>query len=277
MEEGVAPGGGGDGGAVGQQERQPRAGRRLGHRLDGVRQRLTHVVAPGEPTLDEGPAERGVAAGPQPQQIDRRQRRGERRQRLRPAADRAVVAEEVPAAGVRRGGRLGVGARCGGVADRGQQRAGADHSRDAGQAFVGPDRSGAAVAGRFGVARRVPADAETVGVDRAVPLVAGCPRLAVQAVRRIQNDLPDGHGRAQIGEMTAHRSPPSPERPGRPGAPHASPGAASRAVRNPAKICRRTGRSQLRNVPRHATGSTANDPPRSTLYAPPKNASEYSR
>lgn len=48
-------------------------------------------------------------------------------------------------------------------------------------------------------------------------------------------------------------------------------------MRKPEKICRRTGRSQLRNVPRQATASTANDPPRSTLCPGPKNTSEYSR
>ena len=30
-------------------------------------------------------------------------------------------------------------------------------------------------------------------------------------------------------------------------------------------------------MPRQATGLTANDPPRSTLYSGPKNTSEYSR
>jgi hypothetical protein len=30
-------------------------------------------------------------------------------------------------------------------------------------------------------------------------------------------------------------------------------------------------------VPRHTTGDTPNDPPRSTLYSGPKNTSEYSR
>lgn len=48
-------------------------------------------------------------------------------------------------------------------------------------------------------------------------------------------------------------------------------------MRNPAKICRRTGRSQLRNVPRQATASTANEPPLSTLCSGPKNTSEYAR
>lgn len=51
----------------------------------------------------------------------------------------------------------------------------------------------------------------------------------------------------------------------------------SLAVRNPEKIWRLTGRSQLRNVPRQATASTANEPPRSTLCSGPKNTSEYSR
>ncbi len=33
----------------------------------------------------------------------------------------------------------------------------------------------------------------------------------------------------------------------------------------------------LRNVPRQATASTANEPPRSTLWSGPKKTSEYSR
>ncbi len=33
----------------------------------------------------------------------------------------------------------------------------------------------------------------------------------------------------------------------------------------------------MRNVPRQATASTPNDPPRSTLWASPKKTSEYSR
>ena len=52
---------------------------------------------------------------------------------------------------------------------------------------------------------------------------------------------------------------------------------ASRAVRKPAKIWRRIGKSQLRNVLRTAAGCVAHEPPRSTLYSGPKKTSEYSR
>src|SRR5690606_38776315 len=62
---------------------------------------------------------------------------------------------------------------------------------------------------------------------------------------------------------------------GKPGA--YTPAVTSRAQRKPAKICLRTGKSQLRNVPRTATGSLPKEPPRSTLWSGPKNTSEYSR
>src|SRR5687767_10053798 len=48
------------------------------------------------------------------------------------------------------------------------------------------------------------------------------------------------------------------------------------AQRKPAKICRRMGRSQLRNVRRATASLVAHDAPRSTLYSEPKNTSEYS-
>ena len=47
-------------------------------------------------------------------------------------------------------------------------------------------------------------------------------------------------------------------------------------MRKPAKICRRIGWSQLRNVVRQASGSVAQQPPRSTFWPAPKNTSEYS-
>ena len=51
---------------------------------------------------------------------------------------------------------------------------------------------------------------------------------------------------------------------------------ASLAQRKPAKICRRIGKSQLRNVTRATVGLVAQEAPRSTLYSGPKNTSEYS-
>ena len=46
--------------------------------------------------------------------------------------------------------------------------------------------------------------------------------------------------------------------------------------RRPEKICRRCGRSQLRNVVRITLSCVAQEPPRSTLYSVPKNTFEYS-
>ena len=51
----------------------------------------------------------------------------------------------------------------------------------------------------------------------------------------------------------------------------------SRASRTPAKICRRSGRSQLRNVAVATRGCVAQEPPRRTRYRSPKKTSEYSR
>ena len=90
----------------------------------------------------------------------------------------------------------------------------------------------------------VPADAEAVDVDRAVPLPARAPRTA---------------RRAQCGGSTTSDAAACAARRGRPGA------YTSRAVRKPEKICRRIGWSQLRNVVRQASGSVAQEPPRSTL------------
>jgi hypothetical protein len=52
---------------------------------------------------------------------------------------------------------------------------------------------------------------------------------------------------------------------------------ASLAIRMPAKICRRCGWSQLRNVGEATRAEVAQEPPRSTRQSPPKNTSEYSR
>jgi hypothetical protein len=50
-----------------------------------------------------------------------------------------------------------------------------------------------------------------------------------------------------------------------------------RASRIPEKICRRSGRSPLRNVVVATRGCAAQEPPRSTRYSSPKKTSEYSR
>src|SRR5690606_15946015 len=110
---------------------------------------------------------------------------------------------------------------------------------------------------RFGAARDVPARAEAVRVHGPVPLEPGRVRLDEQRVRRLQERLVERDRLAEVGQVPAHQ--------------------ASRAQRKPAKICRRMGKSQLRNVVRIATGSVAQEPPRSTLYSSPKNTSEYSR
>ena len=51
---------------------------------------------------------------------------------------------------------------------------------------------------------------------------------------------------------------------------------ASRAQRKPAKIWRRSGKSQLRKLDRATTESVAHDPPRRTRYSSPKKTSENS-
>ena len=113
------------------------------------------------------------------------------------------------------------------------------HSGELGKVRVGPDRHRSPVAG--GPARRSvpvlrapvlrvlgePAEAEAVRVHRAVALVPRRPGLLVEAVRGIEHDLGERHGGAEVCEVTAHQL--------------ASPGRGSRAVRKPAKICRRTG------------------------------------
>src|SRR5690606_2408321 len=177
-----------------------------------------------------------------------------------PARHRAVVAEQPGARGERGGGGLRVGTRQRRVPHGREQRPGAHHPGEVRERQVGPHGSGPAVAGRHRVVRRVPADPEPVGVDRPVPLPARRPGLPVQAVRRNHQQVADPRLGPDVSEVTAHQAP-----------------STERAVRNPEKICRRTGRSQLRKVPRQATGSTANEPPRSTLYSGPKNTSEYSR
>lgn len=62
--------------------------------------------------------------------------------------------------------------------------------------------------------------------------------------------------------LRAHGAPPSPR---------------SHARRRPAKIWRRSGRSQFRKVGRTAIGWVAHEPPRSTRYPRSKNGSAYSR
>ena len=52
---------------------------------------------------------------------------------------------------------------------------------------------------------------------------------------------------------------------------------ASLTSRRPEKICRRWGRSQLRNVGEATPGAVAQDPPRRTRWPRPKKTSEYSR
>lgn len=70
----------------------------------------------------------------------------------------------------------------------------------------------------------VPTHPETIGVDRPVPLPPWRPRLAVQAVRGLHENLAEQLLRSQIRQVTAHQTSP-----------------ADRAVRNPEKICRRIG------------------------------------
>lgn len=86
MAQSVAPGGGGDGGAVGEQQIEPGPGRGPGDRRDGTGQRVAELVAARQPVQDQRPQERRVAAGRQPQQFLRRQLGGQRGERVRPAA-----------------------------------------------------------------------------------------------------------------------------------------------------------------------------------------------
>ena len=67
----------------------------------------------------------------------------------------------------------------------------------------------------------------------------GVPRLRAQRVGRVEQRIVERDRRSDVGEMAAHgRGPPQ----------------ASRAQRKPAKIWRRMGKSQLRNVVRTAAG-----------------------
>src|SRR3954452_1009507 len=91
----------------------------------------------------------------------------------------------------------------------------------------------------------VPAEPEAVDVHGAVLLALRSPGLRDQRVTRCGHDLLQGARRAEVRQVAAHQ--------------------ASRAVRKPAKIWRRIGWSQLRNVVRQATGSVAQQPPRRTL------------
>ena len=83
-----------------------------------------------------------------------------------------------------------VGMPAGGVADGGQQRAGAHHPGQVGEATRRP-RSARPAGSRAGlrIAVGVPADAEPVRVHRPVPLAARRPGLAEQAVRRVDQQL----------------------------------------------------------------------------------------
>lgn len=218
--ESVARCGRRDGVAVGQQEVEPGSGGRRADRGDRVRQRVIRVGAPAELVADIRPQEGRVGGRVQGEQIRRRQLLRQLRDRIRPAPDDAVVAEEPRP--LREGG-------CRLLRDRhshrrrsyGGQHAGHPEGRGQGrQGGVAPQGSGPAVALR--PLRRVPADPETVRVDRAAAAhVPRRPRLPAQAVRCVEEQRRQGYGRTRVGEVPAHQ--------------------ASRAQRNPLKICRRIG------------------------------------
>jgi hypothetical protein len=190
-------------------------------------------LARPQPGRDQCPGQRRVAARLQRQQIRGRQAGRQRGGGLRPAVQAAVVAEQPAARGVGgSGGRAAFGA-VGGRADGGQQRPGAGDPGQVSQAGIGPDRPGLPVPGGHRVAVGIPADAETVHVHGPVPLAPGRPGLPGQASGGREDQPGDGRRRPEIGEMAAHGA----AQDGRP----AAIGVASRAVRKPAKICRRTG------------------------------------
>ncbi len=219
--------GGRDRRPVGQQEVEP-AGH-LGHveEADHRSQGLFRG-GPGPQLMQrQRPQQRRVDPGVQAEQLQRAQGRRQARRGARPAGQSPVMAEQPVVRAVRRAGRRArLGPRAG-VADRGEQRAAARHPGQVGEGGVRPDRARAPVAGRDRVTVGVPADAESVHVHRpAVAHHARCPRLPVQAVRRIDDRRPQGDRRAQVGEVPAHQE---------------VSGVADRAVRKPAKIWRRIG------------------------------------
>ena len=98
---------------------------------------------------------------------------------------------------------------------------------------VGPHRRRRAVAGGLGAHGGVPpADAPAIGVHGALALAQRLLALPLERLGRLVEQRRQRAGRAEVGEVAAHQT-------------------SSRAVRKPAKICRRMGRSQLRNVVRH--------------------------
>lgn len=252
--ERVAVAGGGDRAAVGEQEVEPGVGAGgRGLPYHGCQCRGGRFAA-AQPVAEDRPQQGGVTACLQREQVRGAEPalRSQCGRQPGPVGDGPVVAEQPRPVAEGGGGRFVVGGSLGGRADGGQERPGADGAGEVGQVGVGPDRDRAPVAGRWLVrVRRVPAEAEPVRVHGAVPLPPGRPGLCVQAVRRAEQQGGGAGLRSEVGEMAAHQ--------------RASPGVTSRAVRKPLKICRRIGWSQLRKVPRQATGSTPNEPPRSTL------------
>ena len=274
----MRPGGGPDRGAVGEQQVQPGTGRRTVDGAHDVDQDGRRVVARPKTVADQRPQQRGVTGGIQRQQIRDRQLRSEPRHRRGPAPDHAVVAEQPATLGERcrrrRGDRH---ARCR-RAHRGEHPGGRRDRGESGEPGVRPQRAVAAVARRAGAheggrigtriaarcrcrrrrRRRVPARSEPVRVHRATAAhVRRRVRLVQQAVRRIQQQRGEPRRVDRRRPDAGTRQPPSP-------ATRSTAGSASRAQRNPEKICRRTGWSQLRNVPRIAAASVPNEPPRST-------------
>ena len=92
---------------------------------------------------------------------------------------------------------------------------------------------------------RVEPHAPAVGVHQPARLAAWSVRLAKQAERRVEDQRRHRPRCPEPAHVTAHQ--------------------ASQARRTPQKICRRNGRSQLRNDGRIALAATAHEPPRSTL------------
>ena len=241
VEQGVAGRGGRDHPPVRQQEVEPPVQAGRPHRGDGARQGVRGGQAPFEPLPDQRPQQRGIDPGLQLEQRSRGQRRGQPGGGRRPARQHPVMAEQPAARRVR-----GAAAVPGSVPAVAERTAASTAAAEVTRATSAKDSSpqigtGPPVPGRDRVVRRVPADPEPVRVHRPVPLPARCPRLPVQAVRRVDDHRAQRGRRPEVGQMPAHQSGGAWGTPPGGGFRRSPPASTLRAVRNPAKICRLIG------------------------------------
>ncbi len=203
-EQGVAPDGRDHGRAVAGEQVEPGGGVLLPGPDDDVGQRLPQAGA-GATALEHGGGHPGGVAGALGAV-------GEVLDRV--AGDAAVVAEQPPAVGERRGRGLLDRHAHGGRAHRRQQAGRAGHRGQAGQVGVGPDGHGAPVTHGLGAGGVVPAHAEPVGVHQARALAAGLIRLPEQPVPGLVDERGERAGGAQPGGVPAHVRPAPSERTG---------------------------------------------------------------